>query len=111
MAPHSTQPDDLETHLRELHIPAANPQAVHRIVSHARAHPRPVWKWLGFLRQLRATIYLPQMRYAVMASLVGAFILIGLANPDHPAAPPQDLLADVTFDEEDPLDRFWLAGL
>lgn len=115
MAPPSMPPDELHSYLNELRLPETSGTSAQRIIAHARQNPRPVWKWLSLLRQLRAGLYLPQMRYVVMASMVGMFILIGLLGPS-PKAPAMriaddQLLQDITFDEEDPLKGFWTAGL
>jgi hypothetical protein len=105
--------DDIHQLLSGLSVPPARTAHRDAIIAHARANPRAQIKWLARLRELRAYLYVPQMRYAIMGSVVGCFILIGLfASPAHKqmTAKPlkkSELLADITFSEEEWTNNFW----
>ncbi|MCI5049356.1 MAG: hypothetical protein MRY32_03385 [Rickettsiales bacterium] len=119
--------DNKSTHemLRSLYIPAADDAAVSRIVQLAKENPRRQFPLFAPLRLLKAWLYVPSMRYVVMASVVGLFILIGaVGNPptapeattiaQQEAAPSnqQDmpetmLLYDVEFAEEEWAENFF----
>lgn len=97
------QPDDIRLMLKGLAIPKTDEKAVARISEMARQNPRRLWKGIGALRQFRAMFYIPQMRYAVMASMVCFFIGIGMvASPPtkQPTLTHEALLFDVDFEEE-----------
>ncbi len=102
MKPH----DETHSLLAQLHVPQARTAHCEAIIAAARQHPRRSLAWLDALRTLRAHLYVPQMRYAIMASVVGAFILIGLAgnalrdNTQQTRIAANELLDDVDFAEE-----------
>jgi hypothetical protein len=107
--------DDMEMRqlLRALRVPSTSEQAISRIQAAARENPRKGWRWLGALRQMRALVYTPPMRYAIMASMVAFFIVVGLLSSPPSVAPhitDQALLIDIDFEEEHWADNFLENG-
>lgn len=110
------RPDETYNLLVQLNVPPARDSHREAILAAAAAHPRRSPGWFDMLRQLRAHLYVPQMRYAIMAGVVGFFILVGLvANP--PVSQTQDtqlaaneLLDDIEFSEEEWGDDWMFAG-
>ena len=111
-------------HLRSLHVPPADSAAIERIMEHARAKPKRQWAPFAAIRMLKAWIYVPFMRYIIMASVVGFFILVGTYGEYYqdPTAPQQvasaenedpmsmdEMLFDVEFPEEQWADNFLFA--
>lgn len=118
--------DDVLVRLQALHIPPASDDAVARILSKAKESPRRMLPGIGLLRQFRAAIYIPSMRYVIMASVVGFFILVGMIFDPEPTASLQeefaqnvadetgltalsDLLYDVDVDDEEGWEKDMLA--
>jgi|GEM_PF-4994887 len=118
--------DDVLIRLQALHIPAASNDAVSRIVQKAQTSPRRMLPGIGILRQIRAAIYIPSMRYVIMASVLGFFILVGLIFDPSPTTSIQeefaqnvadetgltalsDLLYDVDVDDEEGWEKDMLA--
>ena len=127
--------DDIASQLSQLSIPEPSSNAVHRIMEASKQEKRRHFTLFDPLRKLRAQLYVPSIRYGVMASVFGAVILLGAANrlsqePNSPApqnnvqtaqAPqekprvpitadnlPNDvLLYDVELSDADPLDGMW----
>lgn len=91
--------DDVLTHLQSLRIPAPSDDAVARIMDAAKASPRRVLPVLAWLRQLRAALYIPSMRYVIMGGVVGFFILVGLVFQPIPTASIQGQVAENMVDE------------
>lgn len=119
MLPHNTQRDEIGARLDGLAVPEPRSNATHHILQAARSMPKKRTHFLNPLRQLRAWIYVPQMRYAIMAGVVGFFILLGLTSRSVPPSPtpastqemaritpdmiPDDLvLYDLEFEEYEP---------
>lgn len=113
--------DDLQIRLNQLEVPRPSPASTQAILAAAYATPRRQAAFLAPLRRVRAWIYVPQMRYVVMASVVALFIGVGLigrlTQPDTPAnrltaeALPEDvLLYDVELADGDPLEGFSVGG-
>lgn len=107
------QHDELRPILRTLRVPDPSADAVPRIQEAARDNPRRLWRWIAALRQLRALIYIPAMRYAVMAVMVAFFVIIGMLS-SPPSTPKQiteeALLIDVDFAEERWAEQFFADG-
>lgn len=113
------KPDDpLRDELAALDVPPPAGNAVYRILEEARRTPRRQIRWLGPLRQLRAAVFVPRTRVAIMAGVFVLFTLIGLAGrllaPDTPPRltaemiPDELLLYDVEFAEDHDLPPdFW----
>lgn len=120
--------DDIAARLAQQPVPPAHSNAVEQILQMAQATPRQRVQAFDPLRTLRAWIYVPQMRYAIMASVVGLFMLVGLIADPQPApsgsAEPKIIAAkseakqpktpaiDPLFDDanlmaQDPLSDFW----
>ena len=119
--------------LAQLSIPEPRSNAVHAIMEAAKAEKRRKVGLFDPLRRLRAQLYIPSIRYGVMASVFGAFILIGGINrltqepSASPAAAPAQqaelkqervpitadnlpneiLLYDVEFNDSDLLEGLW----
>lgn len=113
--------DETFVHLQSLEVRTSSVAAVDIIVAQARQNPRSQLRWLSLLRQVRAWVYVPEMRYMIMASFVGFFILLGLiADPPVDPIPYDqhiqaymdqqyaavDVLDDVEFPEERWADDF-----
>ena len=114
--PHKPQSNTplADTPLANLRIPAPSADAALRVMQAARAQPPRGFAWLRALRQIRAGIYLPQSRYIIMASMVGAFILVGLIHQPLPSEQlaRHDPLFDVAFDEEgEVVAGLWVADV
>lgn len=115
------EPDETLTILSAMKIPPARTIAMQQLVQHARQHPRPGWRWLQIMRQLRAVIYVPQSRWILAVSVVGFFIIVGLIGRmngtlqhEHTVAtqlPDEDLLLDVDFEFEHKKDRYLLSDI
>lgn len=106
--PHEPQ-DTARLWLKSLAIPPASEQAVSRISQLARENPRRLWKGVGLFRQARALIYIPRMRYVIMACMVAFFIAVGMVDsppPTHRTLTDEALLLDVDFEEE-----YWADNL
>ncbi len=104
------QHDELRSILRTLRVPRASPDAVMRIQAAARDNPRRLWRWVAALRQLRAWVYIPAMRYVIMAAMVGVFIMIGMVTspPETPKRITEEaLLIDIDFAEERWAEQFF----
>lgn len=116
------EPDLIAQALAKLEIPPAASNATYRIMKAAEQTKRRQIHWLNKPRQLRALLYIPSVRYVVMASVVAFFIAVGLSNRImNPAAqsdtqqvyfdpatiPDEFILHDIELAGDDPLTNFW----
>lgn len=103
--------DPLYSQLAQLNIAEPSAQAQADILRAARQ--MPVQRRFGFLlplKRLRATLYVPQTRYAIMASVVAIFIGLGALNQSlrtAPQIPDELMLYDLAFTDFDPA-TVWL---
>ncbi len=124
-------PDEVANKLAALNVPEPRSNAVHCIIEQAQQTKRRKLRLLDPVRALRAQLYVPSIRTAVMASVFGGFIAIGGINrlseneviSDQPVQqaglaqqripitadnlPNDVLLYDVEFNESDPLEDMW----
>lgn len=109
--------DDDSNLVRTLYVPEPPEGAQARVMEAVSCHHRRQNTLFAMLRRAKAWLYVPQMRYAVMASIVVLFIALGLTNnaaqpTTSNAAPqltaeaiPDDLLLyDLEFATFDPAD-------
>ena len=103
MLPSHLEDQELKQALNALHVPEPNPMAQANLLREARLHPPKRWRFLRPLRQLRAFVLVPQMRYAIMTSVVAGVIGLGIINNAMraPSIPDDLLLYDVEFAEFD----------
>ena len=108
---------EIKAILATQHIPQARSNASYMIVEQASKAPRKQWEWLRLLRLWRAWLYVPTMRYFVMASAVAIVIMIGLLGRLHTTTPELaddhhymvdgiHILDDIDFGESQILDDF-----
>ncbi len=104
MLPSHLEDKELKRALSTLQLPEPNPMAQANLLREARLHPPKSWRFLRPLRQLRAFILVPQVRYAIMTSVVAGIIGLGMMNSAmrEPSIPDDLLLYDVEFAEFDP---------
>jgi hypothetical protein len=110
--------DDAYQHLNSLYVPTGNPMAVDNLLREARNTPRSQWLVFSLLRFIRAYLFIPSVRYAIVVGVVCFFILVGLVA-DPPGAPDggedyaggtvqrANMLTDVDFPEEHWAEDFW----
>ena len=111
MQPH----DALGQSLARLQVPEPPANAQEAILQAAKAQPRKQFTPFAALRRFRAMLYIPQTRYAIMASVVAIVIGLGIWRQSQPAAqriasiPTDVLLYDVEFAEFEG-EPDWLNG-
>tara|TARA_B100001123_G_scaffold409615_1_gene503917 strand:+ start:2398 stop:2775 length:378 start_codon:yes stop_codon:yes gene_type:complete len=92
--------DNLREHLQAQYIPEPSPKAIDAILHAARQEPPGLFDWLAPLKRARAFVYLPPVRYGVMASVLVVLVGLGMLREEPSLQAPSSQTSQVAQVEE-----------